>query len=255
MFSAIRAGEFTLRPMAQDPDSYAAIADIYDHWCEEVTEDLGFYVAACEGAGGPVIEIGVGTGRIAIPLAVAGHRVIGIDRSAPMLAQLADRAAAAGVTIETHAADLRDLPALPPADRVLAPFRVLLHLATDAERLAFLERARELLVPGGRLVFDVFEPTPGDVKMTQRRWMTRDSGVREFPSWDVAAGTLDLTVRFRGRETTMHLSYIPGDRWRELLDEAGLHVIAAYEGFEGRRFRGRPGDSAWIAERPLRSPA
>jgi hypothetical protein len=76
--------------------------------------------------------------------------------------------------------------------------------------------------------------------------------VREFPRWDVERGTLDLTVRFRGRETTMHLSYLPGTRWAELLEEAGLVVVEAYEGFEGRRFRGRPGDSAWIAERPLR---
>jgi SAM-dependent methyltransferase len=255
MFSAIRAAQFTLRPVGHDPDSYAPIADIYDHWCEEVTEDLGFYLEACDGVTGTIVEIGVGTGRIAIPLAVAGHRVIGVDRSAAMLAQLAESAGAAGVTIEALVGDLRELPALPPAERVLAPFRVLLHLATDEERLAFLVRVNELLVPGGRFVFDVFEPTPGDVRMTQRRWMTRPSGVREFPSWDTGAGTLDLTVRFRGRETTMHLSYIRGDRWRELLEAAGLRVLAAYEGFDGRRFRGRPGDSAWVAERPLPSRA
>ncbi len=240
--------------MPQDPDAYAAIADIYDHWCEEVTEDVGFYLDACAGVAGPIVEIGVGTGRIALPLAAAGHRVIGVDRSAPMLVRLAERAERAGVAIETHLADLRSLPALPHADRVLAPFRVLLHLATDDERLAFFRRVGEILNPGGRIVFDVFEPTPDDIHATQRRWLTRESGVREYVVWDVAAGSFDLKVRYRGRETTMRLTYIPGERWPELLEAAGLRVVAGYRDFDGSRFDGRPGDSAWVAERPLPSP-
>ena len=233
--------------MSSDP--YAAIADIYDHWCAEVVEDLPFYLGACEGATAPIVEIGAGTGRIAIPLALRGHRVIGIDRSEPMLDGLRANVARAGVAdrVRAVAGDLRALPALEPTDRMIAPFRVLLHLVDDDERLAFLIAARELLVPGGQLVFDVFEPTRADVRVTQGRELERDSGVRETADWDVARGLLGLTVRFRGRETTMQLHYIAGRRWAELLSEAGFASVSGYEGFTGVPFSGRRGDSAWIA--------
>ena len=89
------AEESIVRSVTDDP--YAGIAAIYDHWCAEVTEDVPFYRAVCDGATGPIVEIGGGTGRIAIPLALAGHRVIAVDLSRPMLDRLTERAAAAGV--------------------------------------------------------------------------------------------------------------------------------------------------------------
>jgi SAM-dependent methyltransferase len=235
-----------------DPGPYEAIADVYDLWCAEVTEDVAFYRAACEGAEGPVVELGAGSGRIAVPLALDGHEVVAVDRSPGMLARLASRAAVAGVEdrIRPLEGDL-ELVELPRTDRVIAPFRTLLHVPDSARRLALLQRIRAALEPGGRFVFDVFEPTRQDVKSTHERWLERDSGVRERASWVPADAHLDLEVRFRGRETTMRLHWVQGG-WAPLLEQAGFEVVAAYAGFDGEPYRGRPGDSAWIAEAAAR---
>jgi hypothetical protein len=89
-----------------------------------------------------------------------------------------------------------------------------------------------------------------DIRSTHDRWIERASGVRERAHWDRERRRLLLDVSFRGRSTTMDLAWLPGERWRELLAEAGLAVVAAFSDFEGTPFRRRAGDSAWIAERP-----
>ena len=231
---------------------YEAIAGIYDTWCAEVTEDVSFYVEACLGAAGPVVELGAGTGRISLPLALAGHRVHALDLSPGMLERLRARAEALGVASQIVTAE-RDLLALGPlhrTDRVLAPFRVFLHLPDDEIRIRVLHSIHDALEPGGRLVFDVFEPTASDIRATHDRWIERESGVRERAHWDRERQRLLLEVSFRGHSTTMDLAWIPGRRWPELLEAAGLDLVAAYADFEGAPYKGRPGDSAWIAERP-----
>jgi SAM-dependent methyltransferase len=233
-----------------DPGPYEAIADVYDLWCAEVTEDVDFYRAACAGAEGPIVELGAGSGRIAVPLALDGHRVVAVDRSPGMLGRLAERAEAAGVGDRILRVEGEmETAELPETDRVIAPFRTLLHLPDSERRLALLRRVREALRPGGRFVFDVFEPTTQDVRATHDRWLQRDSGVRERANWDPDDALLDLDVRFRGRSTTMRLFWVRGG-WGELLEEAGFTLVAAYAGFAGEPYRGRPGDSAWITEVP-----
>src|ERR671939_336164 len=73
---------------------YDAIARLYDPWSRSVTEDVDFYVEEAVASGGPVVELGVGTGRIAIPTAAAGIDVIGVDSSREMLAVCAEDARA-----------------------------------------------------------------------------------------------------------------------------------------------------------------
>ncbi len=231
-------------------DPYAAIADVYDVWCAEVVEDVAFYVTICDDAALPVIELGAGTGRISVPLARVGHDVVAVDRSAPMLDRLRLNAGDVADRITIVEADVEALPPLGPADRIVVPFRMLLHVPTDERRLAVLRRCHEILVPGGLLAFDVFQPTRDDIRATHDRELRRGSGVVEVAHWDDADNRLDLDIRFRGRRTTMNLHYVPGHRWGELLEEAGFEIVAAYEGFEGRRFRGRRGDSAWVGRRP-----
>src|SRR4051812_46971254 len=121
-------------------EPYERLGSLYDAWCESVDEDIGFYLAACAGAAGPVVELGVGSGRIAVPLCRAGHVVRGLDASPAMLARARRRAEEVGVSdrLELHLGDLRRPPPLGPAERVLAPFRPFLHLHGDAERLATL---------------------------------------------------------------------------------------------------------------------
>ena len=84
--------------------SYDAIAELYDPWSASVVEDVAFYLEEARRSGGPVVELGVGTGRIAVPIAADGIRVIGVDSSRGMLDVCARRAALAGVEIDLASA-------------------------------------------------------------------------------------------------------------------------------------------------------
>ncbi|HEU4449173.1 MAG TPA: methyltransferase domain-containing protein [Gaiellaceae bacterium] len=230
---------------------YDAIAELYDLWSRSVTEDVGFYVAEARKAGGPVVELGVGTGRIAVPVAEAGVPVIGVDSSAGMLEVCRRRAAAVGVErlLELRLGDLRAPPVDERVRLVLSPFRALLHLPTDADRRAALAAALRLLVPGGRFVFDVFAPSREDVEDTHGRWLEREPGIWERAEWDLERRVLTLRVRGERAETSMRLAWLPPDEWRELLVETGFDVVACYGWFDLSPYAGGE-DTVWLARRP-----
>lgn len=237
--------------MTERTDEYASIVDIYDAWCLEVEEDIGFYVGMALGTATKVVELAAGTGRISIPLALHGYDVIAVDRSEPMLEQLRIKAAAAGVAeqIEVRVGDLTAPGISDRHDRVLIPFRSLLHLRDDAERLAALRAAHALLTPDGYLAFDVFSPTPADVQATQGIWYHRDSGAKERADWNRPDGTTQVEVEMRGRSTTLLLHPLPAARWLELVEEAGFEVISTWGGFDGEDVRGDgTGDLVVIAQ-------
>ena len=230
---------------------YDQIARLYDPWSVSVTEDVGFYVDLAVQAGEPVVELGVGTGRIAIPTALAGVRVIGVDSSDGMLAVCRARAERAGVAdlLDLRLGDLRDPPVDERVDLVTCPFRALLHLRADADRLAALRAARELLEPGGRLAFDVFEPSAEDVAETHGRWLEREPGIFERADWDLTARTLTLSVRGAEGATTMTLAWLSPPEWRVLIERAGFEVEALYGWFDARPYAGGE-DAVWVARRP-----
>jgi SAM-dependent methyltransferase len=231
--------------------AYDAIARIYDPWSVSVTEDVRFYVAEAERAGGPVVELAVGTGRIAVPTAAAGIRVIGIDSSPGMLEVCRERAELAGVAelLELRLGDLADPPVEERVRLVTCPFRSYLHLLDDDARLRALRAARSLLVPGGRLVFDVFAPAADDIQETHGRWLEREPGIFERADWDTQARTLTLSVRGEAGATTFTLAWLSPDEWRALLEQAGFQVIGCYGWFDKRPYRGGE-DTVWIARRP-----
>jgi SAM-dependent methyltransferase len=231
--------------------SYDAIARLYDPWSRSVTEDVSFYVEQAElVAPGPVVELAVGTGRIAVPIAAAGISVIGVDSSAGMLEICRERAEVAGVgeLVDLRFGDLQEPPVSERVELVICPFRSYLHLHTDEERLAALLAARELLVPGGRLVFDVFAPAADDIAETNGRWLERELDIYERADWDTDTRTLTLSVRGPGSESTMVLAWLSADEWRALLERAGFEVEALYGWFDRRPFRGGE-DMVWIARR------
>src|SRR5207244_5833758 len=131
-------------------------------------------------------------------------RVIGVDSSPGMLAGCRERAELAGVggQLDLRLGDLREPPVPERVHLVTCPFRSLLHLRGDAERLRALRAARELLLPGGRLVFDVFAPSREDIEETHGPWLEREPGIFERADWDEADLTLTLTVRDDASEST-----------------------------------------------------
>jgi SAM-dependent methyltransferase len=231
--------------------SYDAIARLYDPWSRSVTEDVGFYVAEARRVEPPVVELGVGTGRIAVPIASEGIRVIGVDSSPGMLEVCRERAESAGVAglVELRLGDLGSPPVSERVELVLCPFRSYLHLRTDEERLEALRAARELLVPGGRLIFDVFAPGADDIAETHGRWLEREPEIFERADWDTDARTLTLSVRGSSGEATMALAWLSADEWQALLERAGFEVEALYGWFDRRPFHGGE-DMVWIARKP-----
>jgi SAM-dependent methyltransferase len=233
---------------------YDSIARLYDDWSRSVTEDVSFYVAAARAsAPGPVVELGVGTGRIAVPIALAGIPVVGIDSSRGMLEVCGERAALAGVSdlVDLRFGDFLAPPVRSRVPLVLCPFRSFLHLADDGERLTALRAARSLLRPGGRLIFDVFAPSRRDIDETHGRWLEREPGIFERADWDERARTLTLAVRGGSGETTMALAWLAPDEWEALIEAAGFAVEHRYGWFDGSPDDGGE-DVIWVARRASR---
>jgi SAM-dependent methyltransferase len=226
---------------------YDAIARLYDEWSRSVVEDVPFYVEEARASGGPVVELAVGTGRIAVPIAASGIHVIGVDSSHSMLEICAERAALAGVELDLRYGDLRDPPVSERVPLVICPFRSLLHLRTDADRRRALRSVRRLLAPRGRFVFDVFAPARDDIEDTHGRWLEREHGIWERADWDEQTRTLTLSVRDANASSTMQLAWLSADEWRKLLAEEGFSVVACYGWFDRVPYTGGE-DSIWITQ-------
>jgi SAM-dependent methyltransferase len=224
---------------------YDGIARIYDPWSRSVTEDVPFYLDEARRTGGPVVELGVGTGRIAVPIASDGIRVIGVDSSPGMLDVCAESAALAGVSVDLRVGDLREPPVDEKVPLVICPFRSLLHMRTDEDRHRALRAVRRLLEPHGRFVFDVFTPSRDDIEETHGRWLEREPEIYERADWDEAARTLTLSVRGSESESTMQLSWLEPGEWRALLEEEGFLVEACYGWFDRRPYTGGE-DTIWV---------
>lgn len=156
-----------------------SFADVYDSWYpmdRDTSDTVGYLVGLLEGSsrgegddpGGPtrrhrVLETGVGTGRLAIPLARAGCRVTGMDSSHEMLVRLAEKTAGTGVAIDTTQGDASDPGSWPDGrfDLVVAAFNFVFNLIGDDAKTAFLGAARNALDTGGRLVVESFVPVDG----------------------------------------------------------------------------------------------
>lgn len=145
-------------------DEYAHIADLYDDVAlYRDRPDVPFYVDAARQPGGPVLEIGCGTGRVLVPTARAGIDIVGLDASAQMLAVCRARLSAEPAEVQARVhlieADMRSFELDQRFALVTIPFRPFQHLLTVPDQLACLACIRRHLRAGGMLVFDVFNPS------------------------------------------------------------------------------------------------
>ena len=230
--------------------AYDAIARVYDPWSRSVVEDVPFYVDEALRSGGPVLELGVGTGRIAVPVAAAGIEVIGVDLSAGMLDVARERAELAGVRVDLRLGDMREPPVDGVFPLVLCPFRSLLHMETDADRRAALRAVASHMADAARFVFDVFTPGADDIADTHGRWLEREPGIWERADWNEETRTLILRLRSAEGETEMSLAWLSVPEWKELLRDEGFVVDAVYGWFDRSPWRGGE-DSIWVCRRSL----
>ena len=133
--------------------------EFYDLVYSWYRDDLEFYVALARRAGGPVLEIGCGTGRILIPSLEAGAAIDGLDLEPGMLEVLRQKAAALELKPHVYVADMRDFTMPRRYALITIPFRAFSHNLTIEDQLKTLRCCREHLEPGGRLVLNVFHPT------------------------------------------------------------------------------------------------
>ena len=233
-----------------ETNPYDPIASLYDRWNTSVVEDIDFYTEEARLSGGPVLELGVGTGRIAVPIARAGVPVIGVDSSAPMLDLCRERSREAGVAelVDLRLGDLREPPVAEKVPLAISPFRAFLHLLSNEERLLTLTRIRDLLKPDSRFVFDVFSPSSQDIAATHGRWIEREPGIEERADWNWSERTLVLRVRGDEGETNMQLAWISAQEWEELLERAGFVLDACYGWFNRQPHSGDE-DMVFVAQR------
>jgi SAM-dependent methyltransferase len=222
-------------------------ADRYDEWSAEMTEDISFYVELARDTDGALVELAVGSGRVAIPVAEAtGRPVLGIDTSPAMLAQARERAAAAGVELELREGDMRDLALGEPAGLVYCPFRGLLHVPTWAGRRRVFERVAASLRPGGRFAWNAF--AFDHMVAAKLDGEHCDEPVPHSLRYDVGDNRIDITLDGAG---TSSLWWATKNEWLGLIDVAGLEVEALYGGFDRRPFDAESREYVWVTRRPV----
>jgi len=133
----------------------------YDADNASVRADIPFYVSAAKKAGGPVLELACGTGRLTIPAALSGADVTGVDISRPMLERAREKAAAAGAKAVFVRADIRSFALKKRFKLVFIPFNSMQHLHDLRSLERFFGRVRAHLAQSGRFILDVFNPNPG----------------------------------------------------------------------------------------------
>ena len=209
-----------------------AFSERYEEWSAEMTADIAFYTKLARDADGPLVELAVGNGRVAIPVAQAtGRPVIGIDTSPAMLAQARVRAAEAGVDLDLREGDMRELALDEPAALIYCPFRALLHLATWDDRRRTFERVAAALMPDGRFAWNAFAFDHGIAARLEGEH--QDEPVPHTVTFAVGENRIDLTLDGGG---TSSLWWATKNEWLGLVDVAGLEVEALYGGFAGEPF-------------------
>ena len=143
-------------------DDYTLYPELYDIVYEEYIDDIAFYVEEALRAHGSCLELGCGTGRVLIPVAMAGVEVVGLDSSPPMIVRARKKIAALDEDVRARITvgdgDMRSFQLEQRFALIYIPFRAFLHLMSAYDQIAALENIRRHLLPGGRLALNFFDP-------------------------------------------------------------------------------------------------
>ena len=244
------------RSMAESYDTlYGALRD--------PSGDREFYRTLAKSSGGPVLEIGCGTGRVLLPIARDGIAITGVDPSEEMLTVLRSKSPPQGVSLVRATAQTLSLP---ERDYKLCffAFRAFQHLETVEDQLRALSNIRDHLAPGGLLALDVFEPSlarmaieeepesaDGDPFEIAGRPGIRRLSIRR----DRATQTMQITFRYLWADTGEEFGVEPIRlRWfyryelEHLLVRAGFSPEAWYSDYRGRPYDGK-GEIIVVARR------
>ena len=245
-------------------------ADLYDWVYAWKRDDIPFYVEEARKSGGPVLELGCGTGRVAIPVAQAGIEVVGVDNSAKML-QVARRKAKAIGPIKGKLTwvrgDMRTLSMAMKFALVIIPYRGFLSLISVEEQRRCLEGVKAHLLPGGKLVFDIFVPdlntiTEGSTAPAHSWDVTHPETGHRLVVWDQSRfdnynQVIDVRMIIEELDGTgemvrklyrdFQLRYIHRFEAQHLLELCGFQVIDVFGDLDHGSLDEASTDMVWLA--------
>jgi SAM-dependent methyltransferase len=225
------------------------VARFFDADYADYRDDIPLLEALARRTGGPLLELGCGTGRALIPLARRGHRVTGVDLSPEMLRIAAAKAKAARVSrrVTLIQGDYADAPLAGPYRFAFVVMNTFMHLLTQEDQLRALRHWREHLTPDGLLLIDVFHPDVGALAnldgqlVHDRTWSDPVTG-HTVMKWatshvELAEQTLHVTLIYEeiGPDGVVRRTLVPYEArylWRYeaelLLEMAGFELEAIY---------------------------
>jgi SAM-dependent methyltransferase len=224
---------------------YDTWAPVYDAWAAHMTEDVAHYVELARATDGPIVELAVGSGRVALEVVrETGKPVLGIDSSAAMLAIARERSA--GLPLELRLGDMRDFELDEPAALIYIPFRSLLHLHGWHDKRRTFECVARSLRPGGRFAFNTFA---FDHRLAAKLdGTTQDqNGVVHTLHYAPADNRVDI-VRDDG--ATISLWWATRSEWEGLVDVAGLEIEAQYGWFDKRPLDDDSPELVFVTRKP-----
>jgi ubiquinone/menaquinone biosynthesis C-methylase UbiE len=257
--------------------SYASTAQFYDRIYSVMNfDDQDFYLELAAKTGGPVLELGAGTGRISIPLARAGYEVTALDLNQIMLdemrAKLSAEDAAVSARIETQLGDMSSFELGREYKLIIMPFRGFQHLLSPAEQRSCLERVARHLAPGGRFVFDAFCPNfdflakqaailgalrPEIEHRDEQTGQTLRRYVSVLPRYYEQIN--EVLFRYELTAADGSVTHSSADRiymrWQTrweceyLLELCGLKIEAGYGGFDRRSLDDAPRELVYVCSR------
>ena len=209
---------------AGEPESYASIADLYDYVIPYRNRpDVAFYADAATASGGPVLELGCGTGRVLLPTARAGIAVVGLDGSPAMLAVCRERLRSepeeVGHRVQLVLSDMRDFDLGQRFPLITLPFRPFQHLTSVADQVSCLRAVHRHLADGGRVILDLFNPSLEGL-VNQREGEERD----EEPEFALPDG----------RRVRRWHKIVSHDRFNQILQVELIHYVTRPDGRDER---------------------
>lgn len=242
-------------PEGPPPSPYDA-PELYDLLFDSLDFDVPYWLEVGRGAGGPVLEMACGSGRLLLPILRAGVAIDGFDASPAMVRRLEERARAEGLEVRAEVADMRDFSLGRRYALVFCGFNGFAHCETVEDQLATLRRAREHLEPNGALVLHMSYPGPsywsepegrpvleheaprpggGKIQLWDNR---RKDVVGQRQDSDVEIFELDAAERpVAAHRFTTRQRWVYRYELELLLRQTGFDRIEFFGGFDGRPLR------------------
>ena len=245
---------------------YDRFAPFYDLEYSHKVDDIAFYLQMAARYGAPILEIGVGSGRIAFELAAQGYEVWGVDESAAMLKQAQNKVRQLAPSVRRRVIlrqmDMRRLSLRKKFRTVLIPFRAFLHNLTQADQLCTLTAIHRHLQPRGILAMDLFVPIyqvlaksewqvhiPEQDLASQGTGISISSRVRHDPLRQRLEIENIYHQKGRDRRAVMVYRYVFRYEMEALLIASGFKVLSCHNGFTGEPYDFHSGIMTFIAQK------